>query len=219
MVVCPHGVDIDLFKPGESHAFDSLKQPVFLYVGRVAVEKGIDKFLALDLPGTKVVVGDGPERKSLEKKFAAPNIHFVGKKHGEDLVAQYQAPNVVVFPSVTDTFGNVNVEALACGKPVAGFPASGIKDIIRTPQLGALDNDLRTACMRALVLSRDPKTADACRKEAVEQYRWDVATTNFLGHLVEVGAPNLRRYSTDETIWATVAQHRHHSAAQDTVLR
>ena len=192
VVVCPHGVDTNLFKPGKSHVLGHLGEgPKFVYVGRVAVEKGIEEFLKLELPGIKVVVGDGPKevRERLRKEF--PKAIFVGKKSGEDLVAHYQAADVVVFPSKTDTFGNVNVEAMACGIPVAGFVASGVKDIITKPHLGALNDDLRTACLEALRISQQEGGADLRRNHTETYYPWEVAVNRFVDALAEVGTPGV----------------------------
>ncbi|MCG8493394.1 MAG: glycosyltransferase family 1 protein, partial [Sneathiellales bacterium] len=116
------GIDTDLFHPQEK-GLQNLQRPLFMYVGRVAVEKNIESFLALDLPGTKVIVGDGPQRSELEKKF--PDTYFAGMKTGSDLAFHYAAADVFVFPSKTDTFGLVLLEALASGVPVAAYPVTG----------------------------------------------------------------------------------------------
>jgi glycosyltransferase involved in cell wall biosynthesis len=157
------GVDLGLFRPRERGTLN-LPRPVFLYVGRVAVEKNLEAFLALDLPGSKVVVGDGPARPALEARF--PEAHFLGAKFGEDLAAAYAEADVFVFPSLTDTFGLVIVEALACGTPVAAFPVTGPKDVIDGAPVGALDHDLAAAALAALSLDRD-----ACRRFA-EGFSW-----------------------------------------------
>ncbi|MCU0888584.1 MAG: glycosyltransferase family 1 protein [Rubritepida sp.] len=157
------GVDLGLFRPRARGALN-LPRPLFLYVGRVAVEKNIEAFLALDLPGSKVVVGDGPVRAALESRFA--EAHFLGAKFGEDLAAAYAEADVFVFPSLTDTFGLVIVEALACGTPVAAFPVTGPKDVIGAAPVGALDADLRAAALAALGLDRE-----ACRRFA-EGFSW-----------------------------------------------
>jgi glycosyltransferase involved in cell wall biosynthesis len=167
------GVDTTLFKPGarETH----LPRPVFAYVGRVAVEKNIAAFLALDLPGTQLVVGDGPQRRELEQRF--PRAVFVGAKSGEDLAAHYRMADVMVFPSLTDTFGLVLIEAMACGTPVAAFPVRGPIDVVTEPGVGVLDSDLRRAALEALRLDR---TA-VCRY--AQRYSWDHCTRQFLSHL------------------------------------
>lgn len=142
------GVDIDLFHPGEKNLFRDLKQPVALYVGRVAVEKSIEGFLDMDWEGSKVVVGDGPSREMLMKKY--PHILFTGKKTGEELADHYRSADLFVFPSKTDTFGMVLIEALACGLPVAAYPVTGPLDIITAPELGALSDNLADASRQAL---------------------------------------------------------------------
>ena len=125
---------------------------MFLSVGRVAVEKNIEAFLHLDLPGTKVIVGDGPARNALEETY--PDAIFLGEKHGEELADIYAAADVFVFPSKTDTFGLVLLEALASGLPVAAFPVKGPRDVIGDAPVCALDHDLRDACFAALDISR-----------------------------------------------------------------
>src|SRR3569623_251700 len=129
-----------------------MPRPIHLLVGRVAVEKNIEAFLALDLPGSQVVIGDGPSLEQLKRKF--PKAHFLGRKVGDDLARHYAAADVFVFPSLTDTFGLVILEALASGVPVAAFPVPGPKDIITGDDSGggALDPDLRRAVDRALAL-------------------------------------------------------------------
>ena len=129
-----------------------LPRPIFLSVGRVAVEKNLEAFLDLDLPGTKVVVGDGPARAALERKY--PHAVFLGARQGEELAEAYAAADVFVFPSRTDTFGLVLLEALASGVPVAAFPVTGPRDVIGDAPVGALNEDLRAACLAALTISR-----------------------------------------------------------------
>ena len=146
------GVDAVLFCPCGGATLD-LPRPIFLTVGRVAVEKNIDAFLALDLPGTKVVVGDGPARASLARQY--PDAVFLGARHGAALAEVYAAADVFVFPSRTDTFGLVLLEALASGVPVAAFPADAPRDVIGAAPVGVLDDDLRRACLGALDCSRD----------------------------------------------------------------
>ena len=169
------GVDCDLFRPRETSVLD-LPRPIFLNVGRIAVEKNIKAFLDLDLPGSKVLVGDGPARASLEK--AHPEAHFLGLQKGEDLAAIYASADVFVFPSLTDTFGMVLLEAIACGTPVAAFPVPGPNDVIGGSTAGALDPDLRTACLRALALSR----ADA-RAHALT-FTWRESARQFVDNVV-----------------------------------
>ena len=138
------GVDTELFNPNNPVTLD-LPRPIFMTMGRVAVEKNLEAFLSLDLPGTKVVVGDGPQKAQLARKY--PNAVFLGEKKGADLTAHLAAADVFVFPSLTDTFGVVQLEALACGTPVAAFPVTGPKDVIADHPIGALDTDLRSACL------------------------------------------------------------------------
>ena len=141
----------------------------------MAVEKNIEAFLALDLPGTKVIVGDGPARASLEQQY--PDAKFVGQKFGDDLVHAYAASDVFVFPSRTDTFGLVLLEALACGTPVAAYPVQGPLDVVGGSDVAALDEDLASACRKALTLKRD-----ACRAFALKR-SWATCTQQFLSNL------------------------------------
>jgi glycosyltransferase involved in cell wall biosynthesis len=169
------GVDLDLFQP-RPERFEDLPRPVFLYVGRVAVEKDLPAFLRLDLPGTKVVVGDGPERARLQRKF--PQTLFTGMKTGRELASYYQRADVFVFPSRTDTFGLVLLEAMACGTPVAAFPVRGPIDVVKDASAGILNEDLRTAAMSALELDRG-----AVHRYA-SKYSWDESTMQFFRSLV-----------------------------------
>ena len=169
------GVDIDLFTPA-ANRFTDLRRPVFLYVGRVAVEKNLPAFLALDLPGTKLVVGDGPQRKELERRF--PQAVFVGAKAGAELASYYQRADVFVFPSRTDTFGLVLAEAMACGTPVAAYPVRGPIDVVTDPCAGVLDADLGAAALAALQLDRDKVRRFALR------YSWAHASQQFVSSLV-----------------------------------
>jgi glycosyltransferase involved in cell wall biosynthesis len=145
------GVDLDLFHPRPASRFMDAPRPLFLYVGRVAVEKNIEAFLKLSLPGSKAVVGGGPQLGELRSKY--PDVIFTGPKFGEDLAEHYSSADVFVFSSLTDTFGNVMLEAMASGLPVAAFPVMGPKDVIR-PQVGVLNEDLREAALGALALDR-----------------------------------------------------------------
>jgi glycosyltransferase involved in cell wall biosynthesis len=164
------GVDRLLFRP-RSDADLGLPRPVFLYVGRVALEKNIDAFLQLDLPGSKVVVGDGPARAGLAREY--PAAHFLGVLKGEALARAYAAADVLVFPSLTDTFGNVMLEALASGVPVAAFPVTGPKDVVTDPRIGVLDADLRRAALAALDLDR----GDA--REFSARFNWETSAAGF----------------------------------------
>ena len=169
------GVDTDLFRPAD-HRSGDLRRPVFLYVGRVAVEKNLPAFLGLDLPGTKLVVGDGPQRKELEKGF--PDAVFVGAKTGVELASFFQRADVFVFPSRTDTFGLVLIEAMACGTPVAAFPVRGPIDVVKDPAAGVLANDLGAAARAALALDRDKV------RRYAERFSWEHSSRQFLSNLV-----------------------------------
>jgi glycosyltransferase involved in cell wall biosynthesis len=171
------GVDTELFHPDKRHE-TAFEAPVFLYVGRVAVEKNIEAFLALDLPGTKVVVGDGPSRADLERRY--PEAVFTGVRHGDDLARLFAGADAFVFPSRTDTFGLVLLEALASGTPVAAFPVTGPIDVIGTAPVGVLSDDLRQAALGALEVPRQN-----CRTYA-ERFSWAVSTRQFLDHLPQI---------------------------------
>ncbi len=173
------GVDLAAFSPAPREDW-RLPQPIFAYVGRVAVEKNLRAFLLLDLPGSKLVVGDGPQRKALEKEF--PTVYFAGARHGADLAKAYAGADVFVFPSKTDTFGLVVLEALASGLPVAAYPVTGPKDILgeASAPVGALDEDLRRACLDALAIDRTQ-----CRSHA-EQFSWQACAERFIENLVPV---------------------------------
>ncbi|KQP51769.1 MULTISPECIES: glycosyltransferase family 1 protein [unclassified Methylobacterium] len=180
------GVDTDLFRPQESDALAGLPRPVFLFVGRVAVEKNIAAFLDLDLPGSKVVVGDGPDRARLASLY--PAARFLGMRTGAGLAAVYAAADVFVFPSLTDTFGIVLLEALASGVPVAAYPVTGPLDVIGGTDAGVLDADLRKAALAALDIPR--KT---CRTEAL-RYTWTESARQFFGNIERAhGLPARRR--------------------------
>ena len=169
------GVDTDLFKPGRKAKLD-VKGPVLLYVGRVAVEKNIEEFLTLAVSGTKVVVGDGPMLSELKTRF--PYAHFAGAKHGTELVGYFNAADVFVFPSRTDTFGLVMLEALACGVPVAAFPVMGPKDVITEPTVGCLSENLADAVRTA---AKHINSAD-CRRFA-ETRSWRASAVTFRSYL------------------------------------
>ncbi|MGO9357763.1 MAG: glycosyltransferase family 4 protein [Xanthobacteraceae bacterium] len=178
VVLWPRGVDAELFRPREADL--GLPRPVLLSVGRVAVEKNLEAFLDLDVPGTKVVVGDGPARAELEKRY--PRAVFLGARQGEDLAEAYAAADVFVFPSMTDTFGLVLLEALASGVPVAAFPVSGPRDVIGTAPVGALNDDLRVACLTALGVSRR-----ACRDFALK-HTWEACARAFVDNVLRARA-------------------------------
>src|ERR1700712_5087021 len=176
VVLWPRGVDTQLFRP---RAVDlGLARPIFLSVGRVAVEKNLEAFLELDLPGTKVVAGDGPARAALQRKY--PQAVFLGALHGEPLTEAYAAADVFVFPSKTDTFGLVLLEALASGVPVAAFPVTGPSDVIGCAEVGVLSADLRLACLAALKLSPQD-----CRRFAAGQ-GWEASARAFVNNISDV---------------------------------
>ena len=171
------GVDLDNFYPDAPppDLFATLPRPIQLYVGRVAVEKNIEAFLATDHPGSKVVVGDGPARGAMQVNY--PDVHFTGSLRGQALAGAYAGADVFVFPSRTDTFGLVMIEALACGTPVAAFPVSGPIDIV-TPMSGALDDDLTRAIAGALKRNR----ADCALYGAT--FTWAASCSQFVSALV-----------------------------------
>ncbi|MDB5411613.1 MAG: alpha-mannosyltransferase [Rhodospirillales bacterium] len=172
------GVDPTLFHPAESDGardFLDLPRPIFLSVGRLAVEKNLEAFLALDLPGSKLVVGDGPLLPQLRRRY--PSAHFAGNQTGDALTAHYAAADVFVFPSRTDTFGLVLLEALASGVPVAAFPVPGPLDVVGGSDVGVLDEDLRAAALAALTIPRE-----RCREYALA-YTWAHCATQFLQSL------------------------------------
>jgi glycosyltransferase involved in cell wall biosynthesis len=175
VVLWSRGVDTEVFRPcGRAHL--ALPRPIWVYAGRVAVEKNLHAFLGLALPGTKVVVGDGPDRTALMQRY--PETVFTGYKFGAELAAHLSAADVFVFPSRTDTFGLVMLEAIACGTPVAAFPVTGPLDVINRGVNGELGDDLAHAALAALRLDRA-----ACRASALAR-TWERATEQFLSHLV-----------------------------------
>jgi glycosyltransferase involved in cell wall biosynthesis len=174
LVTWQRGVDTDIFKP-RSKGFLNLPRPIAAYMGRVAPEKNIDAFLKMPWPGSKLIIGDGPERARLEAQY--PDTVFTGFKFGEELALHLAAADIMVFPSRTDTFGLVQLEAMACGVPVAAYPVPGPIDVIEDGVTGALDEDLAKAAWRALKL--DPKH---CRERALRS-GWDVSTRQFENNL------------------------------------
>lgn len=175
LAIWGRGVDVELFKP-RGKTFLSDPRPIYLYVGRIAVEKNIKDFLDLNMPGTKIVVGDGPQRDALRRAY--PAVRFVGTQEGEELARYYAAADVFVFPSRTDTFGNVILEALASGVPVAAYPVPGPKDILGGTAVGALDVDLARAARNALSIS-----PEACRAFALN-YSWRTSAEQFLANVI-----------------------------------
>ena len=171
------GVDTDLFSPAHRIELD-YPRPIFISVGRVAAEKNLEAFLRLDLPGTKVVIGQGPEQAELKRRF--PQAKFLGLLPDSELAAHLAAADVFVFPSRTDTFGVVQLEALACGLPIAAFPVTGPNDVIADNPIGVIDEDLRTACLRALDMSRA-----TCRDFALTR-SWENSARQFIEHINQV---------------------------------
>jgi glycosyltransferase involved in cell wall biosynthesis len=169
------GVDDRLFDPARREAEFGLPRPIFLFVGRVAVEKNLPAFLDLDLPGSKLVVGDGPLLATYRRRF--PDTHFIGTREGEALARVYASADVFVFPSLTDTFGLVLLEALASGVPVAAYPVAGPLDIVGESGVGVLDRDLRRAALAALSIPRV-----RCRAFA-QTYSWSASAAQFLDNL------------------------------------
>ena len=198
------GVDTKTFSPGERSALGN-ERPIFLYVGRVAVEKNIEAFLDLDLPGSKWVVGEGPSRAKLERKYRG--VRFEGIKTPDELASYYRAADVSVFPSLTDTFGLVMLEALACGTPVAAFPVHGPIDVIGDSGAGALHDDLRQACLSALEIDRNHARGYA------ERFSWTTSIKQF--------EENLYPFARDATAGTVKRDHTlpNSSAQSDQVTR
>jgi glycosyltransferase involved in cell wall biosynthesis len=184
------GVDIEQFHPSKrgvgGGVYKDLPKPVFAYVGRVSVEKNIEAFLKLDLPGSKVIVGGGPALEDLKEKY--PKVVFAGPKFGEDLAQHYADADVFVFPSFTDTFGLVILEAAACGTPVAGFVAPGPQDILPGTGAGIVNTDLQKACLEALTLKREDARALA------EKYSWRACAEDFRRNLEPLPKEKGRRF-------------------------
>jgi glycosyltransferase involved in cell wall biosynthesis len=180
------GVDTEIFRPRPKDFLD-LPRPIAAYVGRIAVEKNIDAFLGMQWQGSKIVIGDGPERARLQQRH--PGALFTGYKFAEDLASHLAAADVMVFPSRTDTFGLVNLEAMACGVPVAAYPVTGPIDVVEDGVTGALDEDLSRAALRALDI--DPKN---CRARALKS-GWDICSREFVENLTpcrDAGTDELR---------------------------
>lgn len=174
VVLWSRGVDLEIFRPG-SPLPHVQKPPVFLCVGRVSVEKNLEAFLDLDLPGTKWVAGDGPSLAALKQRY--PDAHFTGVLDQESLASLYNAADVFVFPSRSDTFGLVLLEAMACGCPVAAFPVTGPIDVLGDSKAGVMNEDLRTACIQAMDIPRSEARAHAAR------FSWRACTETFLSNL------------------------------------
>jgi 1,2-diacylglycerol 3-alpha-glucosyltransferase/glucuronosyltransferase len=171
------GVDTDLFRPDRALEL-GFPRPVFVTVGRIAVEKNLEAFLSLDLPGTKVVIGTGPQEAELKRRF--PHAKFLGLLENGTLAAHLAAADVFVFPSLTDTFGVVQLEAAASGVPIAAFPVTGPKDVVGNNPIGVLSEDLRMACLQALRIPRA-----ACRTFAL-RHSWENSALQFIGHVQKV---------------------------------
>ncbi|MGH1542943.1 MAG: glycosyltransferase family 4 protein [Arenicella sp.] len=177
LVIWGRGVDSDHYRPDPEKLNNADKElPLLTYVGRLAIEKNLQAFLDVDVPGRKRLVGDGPQRAELERKY--PEVEFAGYKYGEDLVSEYQQADVFVFPSRTDTFGLVMLEAMACGTPVAAFPVPGPVDVVQQSKTGVLDEDLASAIKGALQLNRQD-----CREYA-EKQSWQAVTQRLLDEIV-----------------------------------
>ena len=184
------GVDIEVFHPDkrgvDGGVYKGLPKPIFLNVGRISVEKNIEAFLKLDLPGTKVIVGDGPQTEEL--KAAYPDAVFTGAKFGEELSQHFADADVFVFPSKTDTFGLVILEAMACGTPVAGLDVPGPRDIIPGSNAGVSSDDLQSAAMECLRLSRGDARAYA------ETFSWRASAEEFVANLEPLPTPERKRF-------------------------
>lgn len=180
MLVWRRGVDLNLFHPDRRTLLYTSSFPTLLYVGRISVEKNLEAFLNLPMyAGRKVLVGDGPDRRRLQAKY--PEALFRGYKTGEDLARAYADADVFVFPSKSDTFGLVMLEAAACGTPVAAYPVTGPKDVVINGKNGWLDNDLETAVNRALMINRND-----VRKFTEQHYSWNQTAETFLNALVPI---------------------------------
>lgn len=178
IVICPLGVDTEYFKRVENKTKKEFISPVFVFCGRVAVEKNIKEFLDCELPGTKLVIGDGPQREQLEKEYG-DRVKFVGYKKGADLVNLLSLCDVFVFPSCTETFGLVILEAMSCGIPVAAHNVMGPKDIITSGVDGFVGDNLAEAALACLNISRKK-----CREKAL-QFSWEESAKSFIKNLVQ----------------------------------
>jgi glycosyltransferase involved in cell wall biosynthesis len=187
------GIDSAQFFPREKIARPfGLPRPIYMTVGRVSVEKNLPEFLDLDLPGSKVVIGDGPARADLEGRY--PNVLFTGVKTGRELADAYAQADVFVFPSKTDTFGNTILEALASGVPVAAFPVTGPIDILGGfPKAGALNDDLRTACLAALGCAPDAALSLS------KSYSWETASRQFLNNVTSAASSGMPEFYAAST--------------------
>ncbi len=182
VIAWTRGVNHDLFHPYPDgpDPYQGLPHPRFVYCGRVAPEKNIGAFLELELPGSMVVIGDGPSRKKLQAQF--PHVHFAGYQTGEALARHFAAGDIFVFPSLTDTFGVVMIEAMACGLPVAAYPVTGPIDVVQPGVTGYLDEDLQTAALKCMDLNPQDSIDDA------RQYTWHNCAQMVLDILAPVRA-------------------------------
>jgi glycosyltransferase involved in cell wall biosynthesis len=174
VVLWSRGVDLDIFKAVKCNRLNT-EPPIFLYVGRVAVEKNVEAFVDLDLPGSKWVAGAGPALAGIRARH--PEVNYLGVLDQSELAQVYASADVFVFPSKTDTFGLVLLEAMACGLPVAAYPVTGPLDVLGHSKGGAMHEDLRTACLAALELKREDAAAHA------QKFSWRTSTEQFLSHL------------------------------------
>lgn len=186
------GVDNELFRPDRKVKLE-LPRPIFMSVGRIAPEKNLEAFLTLPLSGSKVVIGEGPQEADLRARF--PHAYFLGSMGGERLAAHMAAADVFVFPSKTDTFGIVQLEALSCGVPVAAYPVTGPLDVIGDSPVGVLDDDLERACQRALALPRA-----ACRTHAL-RFSWEASAAQFLSHLSQIAVGAFEPAADPQASW------------------
>ncbi|MBV1914153.1 MAG: glycosyltransferase family 1 protein [Pseudomonadales bacterium] len=194
--VWSRGVDSSLFYPRNQVTLKS-ENPIAMYMGRVAVEKNIEDFLTLDLAIDKYVVGDGPDRARLEKHY--PDTTFVGFKKGDELVEYISSADVFVFPSTTDTFGIVLIEAMACGVPVAAYPVQGPIDILEQGVTGVMDDDLEYAVTQALKLNPEDCI------QAAKQFRWEHCAKQFQDWLIPI----------PESMYKALCQREKHKMAKD----
>ena len=178
LILCPPGVDTTVFHPQHPPLENLGPRPYWLFAGRLCIDKNLPAFLAMDLPGTKIVAGDGPSARAL--RVAYPSVKFVGSQSATALARYYAHSDVFVFPSLTDTFGLVMLEALACGLPVAAYPVPGPLDAVTDSSVGSLDFDLRRACERSLSLSRTKCEAYGKR------HTWQKSALTFLENLVTI---------------------------------
>lgn len=184
VVLWSRGVDLNIFKMQPSKVLNSA-HPIYLYVGRVAIEKNINAFLEINLPGSKWIVGDGPALAAIKQKY--PEIHYLGVLDQVELAQVYAAADVFVFPSKTDTFGLVLLEAMACGLPVAAYPVTGPIDVLGKSNAGVMHEDLKEACLQALKIPRERA------REHAEKFSWRAATEQFASHLQPVPNPDLHQ--------------------------